>query len=99
MGASGIEQFTELYKQLPDQAQDRLYQLALEEAKKAGVNSNGIHPRAFALAESEREALWAQALENLQKRVDSYSESECPDPLPPDGASQIDHYLYGHPKQ
>lgn len=89
-------EFMTLNLELPDKK---------EAALKAKAQAQGVSAEQYAQQvldrdlddaghDAERRPIWEVITERMKKVPD-----EVFDRLPKDGASQIDHYLYGHPKK
>ena len=57
-------------------------------------SSNGTHAEGQAPVAADDQPIWEMIAENMRDVPDEDLKK-----LPKDGASQIDHYLYGHPKR
>ncbi len=81
-----LQKAIEQVRTLPEDAQDRVARLMLDVAE-ATNEANGHE-------EEERKPIWEKIRERAEKIPPEVWER-----LPEDGASEVDHYIYGTPKR
>ncbi len=81
-----LQKAIEQVRTLPEDAQDRVARLMLDVAETA--NEANDHK------EEERKPIWEKIRERAEKIPPEVWER-----LPEDGASEVDHYIYGTPKR
>ncbi len=81
-----LQKAIEQVRTLPEDAQDRVARLMLGVAETANEANNR--------EEEERKPIWEKIRERAEKIPPEVWER-----LPKDGASEVDHYIYGTPKR